>query len=323
MPRMSQITRRTIVAGTGILLAGNIAASSAPNNTFESSAPPQLTAGDVITRIKKNIGIPWREKTVDNLLTATPETPIHGIATTMMATQDVIERAVSQGANMIITHETPFYIHQDRIDDTQSPGGISLTNDPVLNHKLDYCRKHSVAIFHFHDHWHAQHPDGIAQGMVNQLGWQKNVTGFEKLGSAADPKKLTFPGIPLAAFASQIAQTLNARTIRVVGDPNLSVRNVQTSWGYIGRETGIPLLANPETEVLICGETREWELVEYVQDSIQMGHKKALILVGHVLSEQGGMILCRDWLKSFIAELPIQFVPATEPFWNPAPPPAA
>jgi hypothetical protein len=68
---------------------------------------------------------------------------------------------------------------------------------------------------------------------------------------------------------------------------------------------------------LICGETREWELVEYVQDSIAAGNKKGLIVVGHVLSEQGGMILCADWLKSFIPDVPIQFVPATEPFWNP------
>jgi hypothetical protein len=29
------------------------------------------------------------------------------------------------------------------------------------------------------------------------------------------------------------------------------------------------------------------------------------------------MILCADWLKSFISEVPIQFVPTPEPFWNP------
>ena len=44
--------------------------------------------------------------------------------------------------------------------------------------------------------------------------------------------------------------------------------------------------------------TREWELVEYVTDSITAGNKKAPILLGHVVSEQGGMIYCADWLKS-------------------------
>jgi len=68
---------------------------------------------------------------------------------------------------------------------------------------------------------------------------------------------------------------------------------------------------------LIAGETREWELVEFVRDCVTEGQKKALILIGHVLSEQGGMILCADWLKSFIPEVPIAYIPTPEPFWNP------
>jgi putative NIF3 family GTP cyclohydrolase 1 type 2 len=203
---------------------------------------------------------------------------------------------------MIVSHETPFYLHQDHTDD--------IKDDATLNYKLDFCKKHDIAIFHFHDHWHFRKPvDGIALGMVNQLGWQKNVV------DAADPKKLLFDGVPLAKFAADMATKLNAKTIRVLGDPALPVRRVETSWGYISREGGIKLFADPQVDVLIGGETREWELVEYCQDSIASGNKKALIIVGHVLSEQGGMILCRDWLKGFVTEVPIEFVAAAEPFW--------
>jgi len=257
----------------------------------------------VISRIKKQVAIPWREQTVDNLLTADESTPVMGIATTMMATFEVVERAAAAGKNMIVTHETPFYLHQDHTDD--------IKDDPTLRNKLNFCKQHDVALFHFHDHWHARRPDGIAQGMVQQLGWGKNVI------DPADPKKLAFDGISLENLSQQMQHKLNARTIRVVGDPALPVRKVQTSWGYVGREPGIKIIADPGVEVLICGETREWELVEYVQDSITAGNKKGLIVIGHVLSEQGGMMLCADWLRSFIPEVPIQFVPATEPFWNP------
>jgi putative NIF3 family GTP cyclohydrolase 1 type 2 len=306
---MTPLTRRSFVAAGSTLVAG--AALSHASNASSAANPAPLTAGELIGRIKKNVGVPWFPKTVDNLLTGTPETPIHGIATTMMATLDVVERAVAQGCNMIVSHETPFYIHQDRIDDTASPGGIDLTNDPTLRYKLDFCAKNNVCIFHFHDHWHAHHPDGIAQGMVNQLGWQKNVN------DPADPKKLTFDGIPLAKFSQQMAASLNAHTIRVLGDPALPVRRVVTSWGYVSREPGIKTFANPDVDVFIGGETREWELVEYCQDSIKAGNKKALIIVGHVMSEQGGMILAADWLKSFVSEVPVKFVPANEPFWTP------
>lgn len=69
-------------------------------------------------------------------------------------------------------------------------------------------------------------------------------------------------------------------------------------------------------EVLVVGEAREWELVEYAQDSITAGNQKSLIILGHVVSEQGVMKYCTKWLKSFVTGVPVEFVPAKEPFWN-------
>lgn len=295
------VTRRDFARAAGMTALAISSASAIPASAQSSAVP--LTAGEVIARIKKNVGVPWFERTVDNLLTGTPETPVQGIATTMMATLDVVERCVAAGRNMIVTHETPFYLHQDHTED--------IRDDATLRYKLDYCKQHNVALFHFHDHWHMHKPDGIAQGMIEQLGWQKYVN------DPANPKSLIFPGTPLRELTRDMAQKLNAHTMRVLGDPDLPVRRVQTSWGYCGREGGIPIFAKPDVDVLICGETREWELVEYCQDTIRRGEKKALIVVGHVLSEQGGMILCRDWLKGFISEVPVEFIAAQEPFWNP------
>ena len=292
---MHSISRRDFVVTGSALLSAVALGQSLP--------AANLTAGEVIQRIKKQVGIPWFPKTVDNLLTGDESTPVTGIATTMMATLDVVERAAAAGKNMIVTHETPFYLHQDKTDD--------IKDDATLHYKLDFCQKHNMALFHFHDHWHARHPDGIAEGMVKQLGWEKNVA------DPADPKALTFDGISLAHLSQQIQKRLNGRTVRVLGNPAMPVHNVQTSWGFVSREPGIKIIASPGVDVLICGETREWELVEYVQDSISAGQKKGVIVVGHVLSEQGGMILCADWLKTFIPEVPIQFIAAAEPFWNP------
>lgn len=220
----------------------------------------------------------------------------------MMATLDVVERSAAAGKNMIVTHETPFYLHQDHTED--------IKDDPTLQYKLDFIRKHNMAIFHFHDHWHARKPDGIATGMMHQLGWEKNV-------DADNPKQFTFSGEPLAHFCRDIQSRLKDRTMRVVGDPRMPVKRVLTSWGFVSRMPGISLFARPDVDVFIAGETREWELVEYVRDSITAGNQKALILLGHVLSEQGGMIYCADWLKSFVTEVPIEFIPTKEPFWNP------
>ena len=288
------VSRRAFVlAGTGLAAAGSA--------TSQEAAKP-LTAAEVVERIKTNVGIPWRAQTVDNIVAGAPDTPVQGIATTMMATLDVIQRAAAAGRNMVITHEPTFYSHQDQTD--------ALGEDATYRFKVDFIRKHGMAVFHFHDHWHGHRPDGIATGMSRELGWEKNA-------DPGNPRMFVFPGTPLARFAKEIESRLKIRTMRVVGDPNLPVNRVLASWGFVSQMPGIPLLARPDVDVLVVGETREWELVEYAQDTIASGKKKALILLGHVVSEQAGMKYCAEWLRSFVPEVPVEFVPAAEPFWSP------
>ena len=64
-------------------------------------------------RIQKNLGVPWRTPTVDTLKAGGPDTSVLGIATTMMATFDVVQRAAKAGRNFVITHEPTFYNHED------------------------------------------------------------------------------------------------------------------------------------------------------------------------------------------------------------------
>ena len=65
-----------------------------------------------------------------------------------------------------------------------------------------------------------------------------------------------------------------------------------------------------------CGYTHEWEAVEYAQDMIATGQAKGLILLGDVASVAFGMRACADWLKSFIAEVPVAFIAPGEGTWT-------
>jgi len=261
-----------------------------------ASNPP--SAGEIIEKIKQNVGVPWRTETVDKIIAGTADTPVKGIAITMMATTDVIERAAAAGKNLVITHEPTFWLHQDTVD--------GLADNPTYRFKADFIRKNGMVVFRFHDHWHAHKPDGIATGMARELGWEAD---------PQDIRKFKFPAIPLGRFVSGIQKKLGMRTMRVVGDPALPVTNVAANWGYLSRDPAIQILSRPDVDVLICGEAREWEAVEYAQDAISAGQKKALIVMGHVVSEQAGMKYCAEWLKGFITDVPVEFVPASEPMW--------
>lgn len=283
-----------------LLLSAPLMAAASPSPSQQ--APAVLTAGQVIDRIKAHVGVPWRQQTVDNLTAGSSDTRVAGIATTMMATLAVLRRASAAGRNLVITHEPTFFSHQDTVN--------QLQRDETYLYKLDFINKHNMAVFHFHDHWHARRPDGINAGMSRELGWAQ-------YADPENPRLYTFPSTPLARFAQDLERKLQARTMRVLGDPQLPVGRVLASWGYVSQFPGTTLIARPDVDVLVVGETREWELVEYVQDMIASGKEKALIVIGHVLSEQAGMNLCADWLKGFIPEVPIEFLPAEEPFWLP------
>jgi putative NIF3 family GTP cyclohydrolase 1 type 2 len=267
-----------------------------------SSAQNKLTARQVIERIQKNVGVPWRTETVDTFKAGKPDTPVIGIATTFSATFDVLQRAVASGKNLIIAHEPTFYNHLDTTKD--------IEGDAVLAAKQAYIEKHGLVVFRFHDHWHARRPDGILAGMTDSLGWEKHV-------SRDSPNLFIFSATPLENFAKDIKDRLHIRTMRVIGDPQLKITHVALMPGASGSVGQIKTLERDNVEVLVVGETREWETVEYTRDAVTEGKKKALIILGHVPSEENGMLECARWLKSFIPEVPVEYMPAGEPFWTP------
>ena len=101
----------------------------------------------------------------------------------------------------------------------------------------------------------------------------------------------------------------------MVGQPGMKVTKVAFSPGAAGAESEIKALEQENVEVLLVGETREWETVEYAADAVTEGKKKALIVIGHVPSEQAGMEECAKWLKTFVKDLPVEFVATKQPFW--------
>ena len=73
---------------------------------FLALALVSLTATEVIARIQKTFPAELRANTVDTFKAGDPETQVTGVAVTMMATLDVLQRAVKQRANLIITGRT-------------------------------------------------------------------------------------------------------------------------------------------------------------------------------------------------------------------------
>ena len=271
--------------------------------TPSAYAQQSLTARDVVQRIRQNIGVPWTEPTVDTFKDGDPDTPVTGVAVTTMATFDVLRRAAAHGANLVITHEPTFYDHFDKLD------VLEAENDAVTAAKRAFIREHHIVVVRMHDHWHRRSPEPMATGLSRKLGW-------DRYRSLESEFVYRLPESTLAELAATIRRRLPAPTLRVVGDPSLHVSKIVLVPGAAGFDRHRQALRQ-DVEVLVIGEAREWETVEYVADAITAGQKKALIILGHIPSEQDGMEEFARWLGTFVKDVPVVFVPTADPFWAP------
>jgi putative NIF3 family GTP cyclohydrolase 1 type 2 len=293
-------TRRVFLrAGTGLAAAHAVLAQSESHSEHPS-------AQQVIDRIREHVGIPWRATTVDTVKAGDPNTPVRGIATTMVATLDVLKRASAAQRNMIIVHEPTFYSSLE--DEAHAPGNAE---DPLFQFKKNFIETNHLVVWRFHDHWHGRKPDGIITGMAVALGW-------DKFQVPDNPRLYTLPQTSLGSLAASIRDRMKIRSIRVVGDPQTMVSKAAFNPGSTGLAQVQRYFSGPDVDVFVCGEPREWDAVEYARDSIANGKKKGMIILGHDMSEEWGMQECAKWLKTFITDVPIEFMPAGESVWTPA-----
>ncbi len=127
------------------------------------------------------------------------------------------------------------------------------------------------------------------------------------------PGVITIPETTLGELAAQVKRSSGARALRCVGDPKAKVSKILVGPGY-----ATPRIT-PDVDVVIGGEQQEadggFDNIEYVMDAVSLGMAKGVIMLGHVISEQAGMEDFGNWLRTFLPGIPIQFVPAEEPFW--------
>jgi putative NIF3 family GTP cyclohydrolase 1 type 2 len=270
------------------------------------SVAQNLTAAEAIARIQKHYAAALPANTVDTIKAGDPSTSVTGIATTFLDTMDVLREAQRRGLNLVISHEPTFYNH---LDDTSF-----FANDPVYREKLAFIQQHHMVVFRFHDQMHEVVPDPVAMGFVQSMGWQNNM-------DAGSPWQLTIPRTTLLDLSRELARKLNAPTLRIVGKPDLAITHVALLPGAAGTQKQIVALRSDDVEVLLAGEVPEWETVEYVRDASAQGRRKALILLGHAISEEAGMKQCAEELRALFPNVKVQFVAAGQPTWNPDHPP--
>ncbi len=284
------------LAGTSLVLAlpGVGAGGSVP------SPRATYTVKQVIDLILKEVpGAPF-PNTVDQLRSGSMEQEITGIVTTTFPTLEVIEKTAKAGANLIVAHETPFYNNADETD--------WLQGDDAYRYKVDLLNKHQIAIWRFHDYWHAHKPDGIIMGTLTKLGW----------ANYFDPNNyriLTLPKpVSIKSVVKLTKDRLGIDTVRLVGDASRNCRTIYLAFGYMDSKRQIAAIQQYKPDLILSGETREWETVERVRDGLRMGQPTALLVLSHAVSEEAGMEYAAKWLQPKVPGTRVTHIAANNPF---------
>ncbi len=292
--------RRTFIST--MLKAAGAAALLSGVSPLEACASPgdrkNYTVQDIMDIILQEIpGAPFKE-TVDTLKSGDASQKVTGIITTMFTTVDIIRQAAKDKANFIIAHEPTFYNHTD------DPGWVA--GNEIVKMKQDLLKEHGIAVWRFHDYWHAHRPDGIMNGVLRKAGWEQ----YGKSGEFM----LSIPEMPLEKIVKHFKSSLKLQQVRVIGDLTQPCKRIALLPGAWGGQRQVTAAEKEKPDVLIVGEVHEWETAEYIRDARAFGKNISLIILGHSVSEEPGMEWLAAWLQPKLSGIKVKHIASGDPF---------
>ena len=289
--------RRKFIASS-LTLTGGLALTNMSRAFALDGQPAGYTVQQVIDLILKEGGLSPINGTVDTLKSGSADMVVTGIVTTMFATITVIKQAVKLGANFIIAHEPTFYNHADNPD--------WVKDNAIVKQKQALLAKHKITVWRFHDYIHSIKPDLVVYGTAKKLGWLPYFKQEDYL--------YTVPPMTLGAVIKHFKAKLGIAHLRVIGDVNQKCTRIGVLPGAPGGQRQVAYAEKYKPDVLIIGETQEWETAEYVRDEYLLGGKMSMIILGHNFSEDPGMDYLVEWLQPKLKNVKITHIASGEPF---------
>ena len=239
----------------------------------------------------------WEEDTCDGLILGDPNKEIKKLATCFKLNMALVDRAVAEGVDMVITHEPTF--------SREDPCSKYLELDEKRLQKL---QDSGLTVYRYHDHAHDRLPDYIHAGFWNALGLQGELLTPESF--AVRYYRLETP-LTVRELGLQIKEKLHLDAIKMAGPEDTLVKTVCLALGWVGLKM-IRAFVDTDAELYITGETDEAFSLEYIRDANYFGAQKSAFLLGHYGAEYAGMRLLAENLNKTIA--PTVFLEGGEVF---------
>lgn len=288
--------------------------------TASLDQPPALNAWQLVNRIHALLGERHKDAAFEGILTPTSEdfygpfpglrvpdieTPVTGILVANEPSIDAIRLAIATGRNCILCRDHPFF----QFGEFWASGlDVRMANDPTLKAKRQLIDDHKLVIIRLASLWDTARPKWFSGALARALGWQPEA------GEPGDQKAAVYCNIPsttLTGLAQNVSSSLQAKALRMVGDPDLPVRRVAIIHGLAFPTLVLSqALKDPGVDVILTGTTPEVDFcTTYIRDAITAGRKLGMIQVGYEKSDYPGSVEIAHWLRDAFPGVPIDLPP--------------
>lgn len=275
-----------------------------------------MLVSEIISKIKRyyrgldHHGNPIDETvTRDKVLYGNPNIECTGITVTCFASYRVIEEAINQGHNLIISHEALFWNHGDHTD--------WLQDNQIYQKKQQLLKEHNIVVWRNHDYIHSGMPiddyyvDGIFYGVIKQLGWEQYV-----VESKERPLLFKLPGLQAEAIAKHLIKAFNLNGLRVIGDLNTVVNSIYIPGHIMGNDNAtITKIDQEGIDAVMALELIDYTVSEYIRDAAYAKIPKVIFSVGHFNLEEPGMAYMTHYLPQIINNVvPVSFIASSDAY---------
>lgn len=237
--------------------------------------------------------------TGDICIAGSPDKEASKVAVAMFATPTVIRQAAQWGADLLIVHE-PVY--------NNATNGISTNRQD--QEKKALIDATGMTVWRYHDHPHYTTPDIIAVGQLRRLGLSGKLECTDMFDLVR--MELDTPISPIA-LATMIEERFHIQRVRICGVTDEPCTRVSFMFGAPGGGA-IKEMDREQTEIVVAGEVAEWCTAQYAKDAAELGHKKSLLILGHIGSERDGMEYTADLLKEKAPQLEVKYFECGEAY---------
>lgn len=238
---------------------------------------------------QKGTWVNW-DQTRDRILYGESDREITKMGVCWVATMQVIEQAMHDGINFIISHENPFYENSTCLR--------TLVHESILLKKA-LLDQGNITIYRSHDVWDMFPEYGVADQWAKRLGFP-----FERELSSYLQYAI-IPTMSVEDLAKHIARALTQDGedgVYVLGDLNHKVTNLSMGTGAATDIFG--MLKRPTDAVIVSDDG----ITNYYQGQYAIDNDVPMIIVNHAGCEICGLKAMEDYFKLQFPNLDVSYL---------------